>query len=250
MTDRFCPSCGTEVDDDARFCPTCGRTLEIDVAEPVEAEPEPETVGRQKELGLPAEESVAEPAGEAPAAETATIPAAPAWPPQEPEVAADRAEQVVEPSPPPPAAPPPPPPPSAPEPSAAGAPAAGAGGEPDLPLTIPTTLSGWLIGAGSFLAALSLLPRLGNLLDLILFLALLAVSASVFLADRVPRIDRQRMITLVVLMIALGVGLERAGFAWRGTQTIFLVAMLFAAGGALLLEFDRDRPVTPPAALR
>jgi hypothetical protein len=129
------------------------------------------------------------------------------------------------------------------------APGAAPDPQPDLPFTLPTTLSGWLIGGGSFLAALSLLPRLGHILDLLLFLALLAVSASVFLADRVPRVDRQRMLVLVVLMIGLGVGLERAGFAWRGTHTIFLVAMLFAAGGALLIEFDRDRPVTPPGGL-
>jgi hypothetical protein len=245
MPDRFCPSCGTEIDEDARFCPTCGRTLEIDVEGP---------------------------AGEA---ETAAIPAAPAWPPPEPEPSEPEQELAEpgspEPEPPelepsepeprgdaagppaeePPApepakAPPPPPSPAAAPPGAAAPPDATARREPDLPITMPTTLSGWLIGAGSFLAALALLPRLGHLLDLVLFLALLAISASVFLADRLPSIDRQRMLILVVLMIGLGVGLERAGFAWRGTHTIFLVAMLFAAGGALLIEFDRDRPVTPP----
>jgi hypothetical protein len=235
MPDRFCPSCGTEVDEDARFCPTCGRTLEMEIAEP------------------------------AAEAETAAIPAAPSWPPPEPEPEPEPEPQLAPPPPeaeselvpapepqapaepeaaqPDASAPPPPPPP------AGMAPGAAPGPQPDLPFTLPTTLSGWLIGGGSFLAALSLLPRLGHILDLLLFLALLAVSASVFLADRVPRVDRQRMLVLVVLMIGLGVGLERAGFAWRGTHTIFLVAMLFAAGGALLIEFDRDRPVTPPGGL-
>jgi hypothetical protein len=115
-----------------------------------------------------------------------------------------------------------------------------------MPFTWPTTLAGWLIGAGSGFAALALLPRLGNPLDLLLFVALLAVSASVFLADRIPRVERQRLIILVVLMVGLGVALERAAFTVAGVHTIFLIAMILAAGGALLIELDRDRPVPPP----
>jgi hypothetical protein len=114
-----------------------------------------------------------------------------------------------------------------------------------MPFTWPTTLSGWLIGAGSAFAALSLLPRLGNPLDLLLFVALLAISASIFLADRIPRIERQRFVVLVVLVLGLGVALERAAFAFRGVHTIFLIAMILAAGGAMLIELDRDRPVPP-----
>jgi hypothetical protein len=115
-----------------------------------------------------------------------------------------------------------------------------------MPFTWPTTLSGWLIGAGSAFAALSLLPRLGNPLDLVLFVALLAISASIFLADRIPRIERQRLVVLVVLVLGLGVALERAAFTVRGIHTVFLIAMILAAGGALLIELDRDRPVPPP----
>jgi hypothetical protein len=107
------------------------------------------------------------------------------------------------------------------------------------------TLSGWLIGAGSLAAALTLLVRLGNPINLVLFLALLGIAASVFLADRVPTIPHQRLAVLAVLMIALGVALERAAFRIQGVESIFLIAMIVAAGGALLLELGRDRPVPP-----
>lgn len=245
MVDRFCPTCGTEVDADARFCPTCGRTLGVDE----------EVAADQGDLGLGG--------GEQP---TMAIPPAPGWPPPEPapdqgEDAGEAAGDVGEVGEAAGGEPPPPPPPQsageelpppAPEAAAqpAGAPPAGESSEPDLPFTWPTTLSGWMIGAGSFFGALSLLPRLGNPLDLILFVALLAVSAGIFLADRMPRIDRQRMLTLVVLMVALGVALDRSAFTVRGVHTIFLIAMLIAAGGALLLELDRDRPLPPPSGLR
>ena len=107
-------------------------------------------------------------------------------------------------------------------------------------------LSGWLIGGGSLLGALALIPRLGNVVSLLLFLALVGIAATVFLADRVPDVPRQRLVILVVSMIGLGVGLARAGFSVQGTETVFLVAMLAAAGGALLIELDRDRPMPPP----
>jgi hypothetical protein len=239
VVDRFCPTCGTEVDAEARFCPTCGRTLVGDE----------EGAADQVDLGL----RDADPP-------TMAIPPAPGWPPPEPgekaEPPADEEGAAEEPAPSPPGGSPPPPVDSSPSPASAEAvppdatPAAGEPEEPDLPFTWPTTLSGWLIGAGSFFGALSLLPRLGNPLDLVLFVALLAVSASVFLADRMPRIDRQRMLTLVVLMVALGVALDRSAFTVRGVHTIFLIAMLIAAGGALLIELDRDRPAPPPRALR
>jgi hypothetical protein len=104
------------------------------------------------------------------------------------------------------------PPPSAPPPSAAapspGGPApaeAAPSGPVELPITWPTTLSGWLIGVGSLVGALALIPSLTNAVSLLLFLALLGVAATVFLA------------------------------------------MIGAAGGALLIELDRDRPLPPPA---
>jgi hypothetical protein len=72
------------------------------------------------------------------------------------------------------------------------------------------------------------------------------VAATVFLADRIPHVPRQRLAILVVTMIGLGAGLARAGFILQGADTVFLVGMLAAAGGALLIELDRDRPMPPP----
>jgi ribosomal protein S27AE len=226
MADPFCPNCGTEVDDDARFCPTCGQTLtlaELDDADEPTA---------------------------------AVIPPAPAWPPPPDEsepmapalaAAPSATEEPMGLAEPPAAAAEAPPPEVV---HAGPAPPAGPGTaptrtEPDLPFTWPTTLGGWLIGAGSGFAALSLLPVLGHLLNLLLFVALLAVAASVFLADRMPRVEHQRLIVLVTLTVGLGVALDRAAFTVRGLETIFLIAMLVAAGGALLIELDRDRPVPP-----
>lgn len=250
MADRYCVNCGTEVDDDARFCPTCGQTLLAAEPDAVDRAPDDEPT-----VAVPREEPADEPAS--------TFPAAPSWPPVEssaPEAqpepepqptwsAARTPEPEAEPA--EPAEPPPPPPPRA-EPEAAApaapAPSASAGSRsmPDLPFTWPLTIGGWLVGAGSGLAALSLLPRLGNPLDLLLFIALLGITATVFLADRIPQIGHQRLIVLVVLVLGLGVALERAAFTVRGIHTVFLITMLAAAGGALLIELGRDRPVPPP----
>jgi hypothetical protein len=107
-------------------------------------------------------------------------------------------------------------------------------------------LSGWLIGAGAGFGALALLPRLGNILSVILFVGLLWVTATVFLADRMPEIAHQRLLTLVVILVALGAALDRAGFRLIGVDSIFLIAVLVAAAGILLVETGRDRPAPPP----
>jgi hypothetical protein len=248
VADPFCPSCGTEVDEDARFCPTCGRTLMLDEDAQPEAAPLP------GEPAMPMPGAAAPPGGDEPPPashaepETMAIPPAPAWPPPEPEPAPlpppepqpepdPMAGRPVPPATPPPAAVPPPPPgpPASPPPGPA----------VDLPITWPVTLSGWLIGAGSLAAAITLLVRLGNPINLLIFVALVAIAASVFLAERVPTIPYQRIAILVVLMISLGVALERAAFRIQGVESIFLIAMIVAAGGALLLELGRDRPVPP-----
>ena len=240
MDDRFCPSCGTEVEGDARFCPTCGTILSN--------EPDAADVAGQ-------------------------LPAAPAWPAANPEAtispvepptmtdapapwAAAAGDQPAESpslaeSPPVAAESPPaePPPNSAPPPPAAATPQPRAAPSAELPITWPTTLSGWLIGAGSLLGAIFLIPRLGSagyVVSLLLFLALLGIAATVFLADRVPEIPRLRLAVLMTTSIGLGVALSRAAFSIAGVDTLFLVAMLAAAGGALLIELDRDRPMPPP----
>jgi hypothetical protein len=231
MADRFCPSCGTEVEADARFCPSCGTTLT--------AQNLPDDIPAAPAWPPPAEEDVPEAAAEPPIDEPTMAVS------QRPRAAEAAAELAPEPEPvaPPPAAPPPPAP--AP-PSASGeerAPSA------DLPFTWPTLLSGWLIGVGALVGALALIPRLaggGYLLSMLLFLALLGIAATVFLSDHVPSIPRLRLIVLCTTLVGLGVGLARAAFTIQGIDTLFLIAMLAAAGGALLLELDRDRPLPPP----
>lgn len=116
----------------------------------------------------------------------------------------------------------------------------------DLPFTLPTMLSGWLIGGGSLLAALGVAPSLGSALGVILFVSLLWLAASVFLPDRLPEVPRERLVVLAVAFIGLGMALDRTGFDPRGWETTFLIGMLSVAGGVLLIELDRDRPVPPP----
>lgn len=221
MADRYCPSCGTEVDADARFCPTCGITLDDDAQPELPAAP-----------GWP-QAQPAHDAGEPGPAETADLNAVPeaAVPeaPEPPPAAAAAQPPRVEPAQPVPAAPP----------AEAGI---------DLPFTWPTTLSGWLIGIGSAVGALALIPNFGNVVSLLLFLALIGVAAAIFLSDRVPDVPRLRLWILVIAMVGLGVALDRAGigFVQRGTDSVLLIAMLAAAGGALLIELDRDRPMPPP----
>jgi hypothetical protein len=241
VPDRFCPSCGTEVESDARFCPSCGTTLHTDEPDeaipPAPAWPEPAQVSESEQVSEP--EPFTEPE---PTPEAADEPTRTDWPPagQEPMTA-------WEPEPPPPAAPPPPPMAAADPPPAASAPAQPSA---ELPFTWPTLLSGWLIGAGAVVGALALIPRLagaGYLVSLLLFLALLGIAATIFLADHVPAVPRLRLIVLCTTLIGLGVGLARAAFTIQGIDTLFLVAMLAAAGGAVLIELDRDRPFPPPA---
>jgi predicted nucleic acid-binding Zn ribbon protein len=231
---RFCPSCGTEIEGDARFCPTCGTPLEAD--EDLSSAPT-RTMER---------------AGGGTDAETEP-PSASTWPPPPEPVAAPEpvAEHDADAGPmrasedrpqPEPAQPPPP---TLPPPTVGGAAATGDGGI-DLPFSWPTTLSGWLIGGGSLLGAAALIPTLDDAVSLLLFLALLGVGATVFLAERMPEIPRLRLVVLSVTLIGLGVGFDRAGFGARGIETVLLVAMIGAAGGALLVEVDRDRPLPLP----
>jgi hypothetical protein len=242
MADQFCPNCGTEVDADARFCPSCGTTLsagaeqEAIPAAPAWPPPEPEPL-------VPAEP---------PAVPGPLASAAPAVEPDAPTREVESVTQPVEDAAPEPGSspePPPAPPPAAP-PAPGVAPGAGglSGGGTEMPFTWPTMLSGWLIGGGSILGALVLIPRLagaGYLVSLLLFLALLGIAATVFLADHVPQVPHLRLIILCVTMVGLGIALARAAFTIQGVDTLLLVAMLAAAGGALLLELKLDRPFPP-----
>ena len=233
MPDRFCPSCGTEVEADARFCPSCGTTLAL--------EGEDESANARQPLPpAPAWPAAPEPAPDSPHPDEPTLTDAPA---EEPARAPDPAPSPrVDTSAAPPSAPAAPPP----------APAAAAAQtvvpvtrSKDIPVTWPTTVAGWLIGVGSLLGAMFLIATLGNVVSLLMFVALLGIAATIFAADYLPDIPQLRLLVLVTTMIGLGVGLARAGFTVAGVDTLFLLAMLAAAGGALLIEVDRDRPWRP-----
>jgi hypothetical protein len=242
MATRFCGNCGTEVDDDASFCPSCGRAIDSGV-------------------------------GGGSTDQTAAIPAAPAWPapPREPvdapPAAADEgapAEQSPDPepvpAPPPPAAsdvpPPGPPPPAADSRPAARAPGAGApqsGTQIDLPITWPVTMSGWLIGGGSFVAAIGFLADMfafrgaGSAVSIILLLLTLGIAATVFLSASVPAVPHLRLATLCVVFIAFGIALDRLGFNAAGFGTLLvLLGAGAAAAGAVILELGRDQPMAGP----
>jgi len=252
MAERFCPTCGTEVDEEARFCPSCGTILDDAHASELPAAPEwPERAPEPTKIGEASEppprddadagdeqlslEPNVQPGGE-------WVDAPPAPQPPEPEPEPERGPpsgpeaQPTRPVPPPTASPPPP---------SGGGSSSVSGGE--LPLSWPTTLSGWLIGGGALLGALALLASLTDPVSLLLFLALLGVAATVFLAERMPAIPRLRLIVFSVCLVGMGVALERAGFRASGADSVLLVAQIAAAGGALLLELDRDRPIPPPA---
>jgi len=244
MGDHFCPNCGTEVEADARFCPTCGTILSGEQDAPGAEGGQNDQPELPPAPAWPPPEPAAAPAGGEEAQEAALDEPEPE--PQPPPDSSPVTEQLPDPERGPEPMPEQPAPAAATPPPAAPPPPAAAGSTPELPFTWPTMLSGWLIGGGSLLGAVFLIASLGNVVSLLLFLTLLGIAASVFLADRVPDVPRLRLIILVTTMVGLGVGLARAGFTVQGADTLFLVAMLAAAGGALLIELDRDRPMPPP----
>ena len=257
---RFCANCGTEVDDNAVFCPTCGQP--IDQETETEMPPAPSWPDPEPRASRPVDDEPAEPAEpeERPAPRDdggwATEPEHEAQPYREDDGA--DVTRVVEPQPAPDAAASPapspardaqpapattPPPPS-PEP---------AGPAVNLPLTMPVTLSAWLIGGGAALGAIGaligLFDGLGTAIDLLLLIGLLAVAASVFLSDRLPHVPQLRLITLSIVLVAFGVALDRLGFGRAGAGELLLfLGAAAAAIGAIILETGRDQPLGGPSA--
>lgn len=211
---RFCPTCGTEIDESALFCPSCGQPIA-----PV-AEPAPEAARSQAAPTPP----------DASSARTEAHPGS-----AQPEAAGQ----------PPLAAPPPrssPPPGAAPQPEGAGR------GQPNVPITWPVMLSGWLIGGGATAAALGavigLFGGFVNAIDLVLLVALLLIAATVFFSASIPAIPHLRLITLVVVLIGFGMALDRIGFGRAGVGTLLVFLGTAAASiGAIVLELGRDQPV-------
>jgi zinc-ribbon domain len=255
---RFCPNCGTEVDEGAVFCPTCGQAIDQDVETQMPAAPawpEPDPPAR----------AAAEPEPQSPtlAAREAADPDAGWERPVEPplregyvpsDIAGDAPRDAepafVEPT----RVEPRPGFPQPPEPRADGIPPVQQEpGRPgvDLPITMPVTLSAWLIGIGAALAAVGALIALfdgfGSAIDLLALLALLAIAATVFFSAALPAIPHLRFITLAVVLIAFGVALDRLGFGAAGAGDLLLfLGSAAAAVGAVLLELGHDQPLSGP----
>lgn len=124
---------------------------------------------------------------------------------------------------------------------------------PDLPITTPVTLSAWLIGGGAALAALgaifALFDGLGTAVDILLLVGLLGIAATVFLANVLPAIPQLRLVTIVAVLVAFGVALDRLGFGRAGAGELLLfLGTAAAAMGAILVETGNDQPLGGPSA--
>jgi hypothetical protein len=277
MATTFCVICGTEVDEQATFCPACGNPMDAPPTSDIPpapawprrrqaAQPEPTDA---TEAALDVEEADDDedeqetPLDPAPFIEpTATYatPASAASPRDAVEDATDlddeRPFQGRESARPGPIIPPPV------QSSSSGGSATGGSDAPagasvhpdqsrtgpqfDVPITWPVTLSGWLIGIGSFVGALAVLldfRAFTNPVTLIAFLLLLGVAATVFFSANVPAIPHRQMWVLVIVLIAFGAAFERVGAGTYFAGLVFFLGTGAAAVGAIILELGMDRPL-------
>ena len=259
---RACANCGTEVDDDALFCPTCGEP--IDRGSEPDLPPAPDWPSATP--APPVGSGTARPAMEPEAPDEldvtraapvvdggASVPEAAEEQPPSPAVAEPDADASVPPwrrgaayraeAPPEPAA-------SAPIPPRPGA------LRPEGIIRPPTTLSGWLIGAGALVAVVGiLLPwvtsasytggwGLASGINLLFFLVLLGVLAVIFLPHLVPEVPQRNLALLAVALVGAGIGLDRLGLPLTGSGAmVFLIGMLVFAGGAFVAQLGLDRDV-------
>ena len=213
---RYCPNCGTEVDDTAAFCPTCGQAID-----------------QAAETAMPEAPAWPEPAGPPRPHEPAVAPAQ-SWEPA-PDPARTEARPQADP-------PPPQPPP----------PTAGSEASPsvNVPVTMPVTLSGWLIGGGALVAGLGVLIGLFDgplsLIQLILLIALIGLAVATFFPHLVAGFEYLRLASLAVVLIGFGVALDRLGTGGAGIGELLLfLGTAAAAIGATLVEIGRDQPLGP-----
>lgn len=213
---RFCPTCGTEIDESALFCPSCGQPIAplADLEPPhSDAPTTPDDASSAQTQAHPGA-GPPEPAGQPPLAAPPQLSAHP--------------------------------PPATPSPVARQAPRGA--GSPNVPITWPVMLSGWLIGGGAVAAALGavigLFGGFVNAIDLVLLVAMILIAATVFFSASIPAVPQLRLITLVVVLIGFGIALDRIGFGRAGVGTLFVfLGTAAAAIGAIVLELGRDQPV-------
>jgi hypothetical protein len=223
---RFCPNCGTEVEDTAVFCPTCGQP--IDQAVETEIPPAPAWPDQpEREPMRPVDPAPNERAVED------------AW-----QARHEEPTSVAE----PPPDIPPPPTPLPPQPAARSEPST----PPiSVPFTMPVTLSAWLIGGGVALAALGVIIGLFGLLrpiDLVLLIALIGIAATVFFSSSVPHIPQLRLVTFVIVLLGFGMAIDRLMLGGAGAgELLFFLGAAAAAIGAILLELGRDQPLGGPS---
>lgn len=257
MLTRYCPNCGTEVDETAVFCPTCGQPVD-EAAEtqipPAPAWPEPP----RDVTPTPAPSARIEPepaAGEPDLPETPEEATAPMAPPEpEPEPGPQRHQAPPEPSEPARGAGPPaersaPERPSSPRPPAAAReePASA----PAVQVTTPVTLSGWLIGGGAAIGALGALIGLFrgfvSPVEFLMLLALVGVAVSVFAASSLPAFAHLRLAVMAVAFIGFGMALDRIGFGRANAgDLLFFLGTAAAAIGAVLVDVGQDQPLGGP----
>ena len=246
---RFCANCGTEVDETAVFCPTCGQA--IDQAAEVAIPPAPSWPERVPEEELddlppaPAGSDVTPSWSQPEAPPPAAAPYS-----DEPPAVEEARDAPVE-----PAAPPMPPPPLRAQSGtgrSGGRPNARPGGPSvNVPFTWPVTLSAWLIGIGALVGGIGALIGLFggalNPVDLLLLIVLLGIVATVFFGASLPAIPHLRLGTLVVVLIGVGVALDRIGFGDAGIgELLLLLGTAAAAIGAIIVELGRDQPMGVP----
>lgn len=120
-----------------------------------------------------------------------------------------------------------------------------------LPITMPVTLSAWLIGGGAALAAvgalISLFDGFGAAIDLVALVLLALVAVSVFFSATIPTIPNLRLFTMAIVLVVFGIALDRLGFGGAGAGELLLfLGSAAAVIGAFLLELGRDQPLGGP----
>ncbi|MGI8999008.1 MAG: zinc-ribbon domain-containing protein [Candidatus Limnocylindria bacterium] len=248
---RYCANCGTEVEDTAVFCPTCGQPIDQASETQIPAAPAWPDQATDRAAEAPSEAATPDNAGSDRFEEPTRVEEASA-PPAERDASLARAAQDRPAQERPAQELPAQELPAHDRPTPDHAAQKRPGQAPiNLPFTMPLTLSAWLIGGGTAVAALGVIIGLFggflNPIDLILLLALIGIAVTVFFSASVPTFANLKLVTLVIVLIGFGIALDRIGFGRAGIGALLLfLGTAAAAIGAILLELGRDQPLGGP----